>query len=310
MSLKHHLEYAFLRGCIGLIRLLPRNGAYATLEKMALLAHRGFGWRKESTVRRIAKVCPERSPEEQMRIREEAVRNLGRNLTELIRADKAEEVEISGERETFAAFRAAREKGRGILLVIVHSGNWDLAGLRTVREGFPMCFIAREQKNPLTYELLVRVREQNGGSVVDRDDPRLIRKLLSFLADNGIVAILIDIRARQAGDAFRYLGQEAWLANGLGLLAAKSGAEVVPVFLGREGRDRHIWKPLPARRLEPGSTGKTERNALLQSCLDELGAEVQTHPESYFWFNKRWVLEAFQSENGSGISGTRPDQTL
>lgn len=129
--------------------------------------------------------------------------------------------------------------------------------------------------------------------MVERDDPKLIRKLLAFLADNGIVAILIDIRARQAGDSFRFLGEKAWVANGLGLLAAKSGAEVVPVYLGREGRKEQIWKPLPARRLEPGATGKTERNQLLQSCLDDLGAEILQNPQSYFWFNKRWVLEPF-----------------
>jgi lauroyl/myristoyl acyltransferase len=30
---------------------------------------------------------------------------------------------------------------------------------------------------------------------------------------------------------------------------------------------------------------------LLQGCLDDLGSEVLRRPESYFWFNKRWVLQ-------------------
>jgi KDO2-lipid IV(A) lauroyltransferase len=227
-------------------------------------------------------------------IRKEAVRNLGRTITELIRSKDLYEPVTEGMEETFAAFRTALEKKKGLLLVIVHSGNWDLAGIRTVKEGYPMCFVARQQKNKRTYDLLIQAREQSGGMVIDRDDPRLIRKLLGFLAENGIVVVLVDIRARQSGDRYHYLGKEACLANGLGLLAAKSGAEVVPVHLGRKGRDNHIWKPFPARRLEPESKDKTARRELLQSCLDDLGAEVVKNPESYFWFNKRWVLEPFE----------------
>ncbi len=294
MSIKHFAEYALLRCFVTLIQKLPQSWAYSCVEKVTLGMHSVFGWRKESTIERVAKVCAGETPEKQTWIRKEAVRNLGRNLTELIRNRKMEDVEIEGMEETFRAFDKARERDRGILLVIVHSGNWDLAGVRTVQEGFPMCFIARQQKNSLTYQMLVDVREQNGGTVVDRDDPKLIRKLLSFLGDNGIVAVLIDIRARQAGEKFEYLGQEAWLANGLGLLAAKSHAEVVPVFVGRRGRRAHVWKPLPARRFADGKPSKAERNELLQSCLDDLGAEVLKNPESYFWFNKRWVLEKFE----------------
>lgn len=295
MTLKHLAEYAILRFFVALVRILPRSWAYEVMERSALGIHQKFGWRKNSTIDRIASVFPEKDPETREWIRKESVRNLGRNLTEIIRTGKEHEVEFKGSKETFEAFDQARKKGKGILLVIVHSGNWDLAGVRTVQEGFPMCFIARQQKNSLTYDLLVKAREQNGGTVVDRDDPKLIRTLLGYLGDNGIVAVLIDIRARQAGESFHYLGQDAFLANGLGLLAAKSQAEVVPVYLGRAGRNTHIWKPFPARRLEAGKTSKPERKALLQSCLDDVGAEVKQNPESYFWFNKRWVLEPFES---------------
>jgi Kdo2-lipid IVA lauroyltransferase/acyltransferase len=293
MAFKHTLEYGILHLMIRLIRRLPSNAAYGIIESLVYGVHQLFGWRKQSTQKRIAMVFPESDAKRQKEIRKISVYNLARTLTELIRSGRDPEMKIEGLDETFDAFNRARKKGKGILLVIVHSGNWDLAGVRTVQEGFPMCFIARQQKNDLTYQQLMQVREQNGGTVVDRDDPRLVRKLLSFLRENGIVAVLIDVRARQAGESYSYLGHSAWLANGLGLLAAKSGAEVVPVFVGRRGRHTHFWKPMPARRLEEGFTGKTERNALLQSCLDDLGREVLAHPESYFWFNKRWVLEPF-----------------
>lgn len=292
--MKHRLEYLLLCIFRRIVRVLPPGMAYRFLEGVALFAHEVCGWRKTSARKRIAQVCKDRSPAEQTRIRRESVRNLARNITELMYPDGTAFKKYVDCEGTFAAFREARGRGKGVLLVIAHSGNWDLGAFLTAKAGFPVCFIARQQKNSLAYRELIQAREAGGGTVIERDDPRLIRKLLAFLADNGIVAIFIDIRARQAGDSYRFLGENAWVANGLGLLAAKSGAEVVPVYLGREGRKTQVWKPMAPRRLDPEDTGKEERKRLLQSCLDDLGEEILQNPQSYFWFNKRWVLEPFQ----------------
>lgn len=290
VPVKHRLEHAGFLLARGGARVLPLAMAYPLFEALALAAQDLGGWRKRETRDRIAQVFPDLPRAERERIRREAVRNLARNLVEVVKGPDSERGTNPGLEETLEAFRTARKTGRGILLVIAHCGNWEQGGVRIAREGFPMCYIARRQKNDLTYDALVQTREQSGGKVVDRDDPKLIRQLLAFLADNGMVAILVDIRARTPSRAWEFLGRTAWLSNGLGLLAAKSGAEVVTVYLGREGRHRHPWKVFPARRLEPGAS-REARDALLQGCLDDLGAEILRHPESYFWFNKRWVLQ-------------------
>ena len=287
---KQTLEYSAYRLVAACVRGLPERAATGVIQAVVLAAQDLFGWRRRETAGRLRQVFPLRATRERERIRRGALRNLARTITELIRPPEDFDARVEGMDATFEAFRRARERGNGVLLVIVHSGNWDLAGVRTAREGFPMCFIARQQKNDKLYTELVRAREEGGGTVLDRDDPKLLRKTLAFLADNGIVAILIDIHARKPSKSWNFLGRPAWVSNGLGLLAAKSRAEVVPVYLGRQGRAGHIWKPFPARRLTPEST-RAERDALLQSCFDDLGGEVEKNPESYFWFNKRWVLQ-------------------
>jgi KDO2-lipid IV(A) lauroyltransferase len=294
---KHVLEVGLYRTMKGLLRVLPETPAFAMAEGLALFAHRVCGWRRESTRMRLEQVFPGKSEQERKAIRLEAVRNLARNFVELVRMPSDAGSRVTGIDETFEAFRAAREKGKGILLVIAHTGNWDLAGGLTSEEGFPMCFIARKQKNSVIYNELLEAREKGGGQVIDRDDPKLMRKVLTFLAENGIVAILVDIRARKPDNAWSFLGQDAWLSNGLGLLAAKSGAEVVTVHLRREGRKRHVWKPFPAQRLADPKD-KAVRDVMLQTCLDQLGGECLRYPESYFWFNKRWVLEPHQADAG------------
>jgi len=288
--MKQAVEFVLYQMVRGVVKVLPERWAFSCMERLVWFVHQTCGWRREETAARIQQVFPGKGPDEVHGLRKEAVFNLGRTFTELLRMPPDFGERIYGKEETFAAFRTAREQGRGVLLVIAHSGNWDLAGVATAEEGFPMCFIARKQKNNRIYEDLVQAREKGGGTVIDRDDPRLIRKVLGLLAENYIVAILVDIRARKPGEPWSFLGQEAWVSNGLGLLAAKSGAAVVPVYLGRAGRYRHLWKPFASVRLESGSS-REERDHLLQRCLTDLGGEILLNPESYFWFNKRWVLE-------------------
>jgi KDO2-lipid IV(A) lauroyltransferase len=294
MPLKQQLETILFKGIAGCVRLLPLGGAYRLAEQIALFAHVVTGWRRESTVARVREIFPQKSDRECKQIRLEAVRNLARNATELIRGPETFSGIIEGEDEVIHHLQHARQSGKGVLLVIAHTGNWDLAGTRVTRRGLPMCFIARQQKNTALYAQLIMSRESSGGTVVDRDDPRLLRKLLKFLKEqNGIVAILVDIRSRTPGEMYRFLDHPAPIANGLGLLAAKSGATVVPVYLGRKGRVEHRWKPFSHRSLPVGCKDKNQRAELLQSCLDDLSGEILKNPESYFWFNKRWVLEPF-----------------
>jgi len=294
MSLKLKCETALFLGTAWVLRRGPLFLAMRVAEQIALVVHRVCGWRRQSTQDRIREVFPELNQAERDRIRLEAVRNLARNVTELVRGPATFTSPIRGEQEVLDRICSAREGGRGVLLIIAHSGNWDLAGPRITSPGYPICYVARQQKNRILYQRLMESRELGGGTVLDRDDPRLLRKLLSFLEEkNGVVTLLVDIRARSPGEAFRFLGRPAFLANGLGLLAGKSGASVLPVYVGRCGREEHFWKPFPLRSLPAGCKDKQQRHELLQSCLDDLSGEILSHPECYFWFNKRWVLEPF-----------------
>ncbi len=294
LRLRHLLEYSVFLLFRGLVRTLPFRAATRMTAFLAEHLQETFGWRKDVTTRRIAEVFPDLPPGEQIRIRKQAARNLGHNFCEILNADTLDDAwadkNIEAE-SAVAALEQARQAGKGVLLVITHFGNWDLAGTIACRRGIPMCFIARTQKNPLTYQALQTARQHSGGLVLDRDDPKLIRKLLPFLADKGVVAILIDIHARGAGEAHTFLNRPCRLANGLGLLAAKSGAAVLPVALYRDPAGKHIWAPAAVRHFDPSTDKKAAKAQLLQSCLDDLSPFILAHPESYFWYNKRWVLE-------------------
>ena len=295
-SFKHRIEYQILRGLIGLFRLLPHRAALGSAAGLAWIVHRGFGWRKREAWRRIREVLPSSSDAEVRTAAWISFRNLWFNAVELIRAGKLSDSHWQRHLDNQDVVRSLRTElagGKGLIVALVHAGNWDLAGVWTSRHGIPGIFIARSQKNPLVNGLMNQFREMTGALVVDRDDPHLVRKVVRALKEGRMLAILIDLRARTAGLNLPYLGGRAEVGAGLAAIAQLSGAPVLPVFLRRSGWQNHGWECGRAVRFEAGRDKEEERARIMRECLDWLGQRVLSEPSQYFWYNKRWVLEPF-----------------
>ena len=298
MRFKHRAEYAALRVVLVVFRLLPHRAALRAGSGLAALAHHGFGWRKAEAHRRIREVMGAELPEKEVhRIAWISFRNLVWNSVELARFHKLSETWFQAHYDTDATVELIRSKReefqRGAILVIGHSGNWDLAAMYLARIGLPFVAIARAQKNPLTNQYLNRFREISGASVVDRADPQLLRTLIKELEAGKVIGILIDLRSKAPVAPSTFLGKPANLVNGLALLASGSGAPVIPIHLQRDGMDHHQWSAGEVFRIEDRKD-KAARGRLLQDTLDILSQKVLDHPEGYFWYNKRWVLEPFE----------------
>jgi KDO2-lipid IV(A) lauroyltransferase len=308
---RHRVEYAALCTLLALLRALPHRAALGVAAGLARLAHDALGWRRAEAHRRIRQVLGESTPAAEVRrIARVSLRNVVFNAVELARAEGRPDAAWL-DRVDHTAVRTEidrlRGEGRGLIVALVHAGNWDLAGVITARAGVPGVFIARGQKNPLTNRLLNRYREMTGALVVDRDDPHLIRKVVRALGENRMLAILVDLRARGGGVTLPFLGHPSDLGEGLGAIAQLSGAPVLPVFLIREGWTRHRWACGPALRVEAHADKRAERRRILAESLDWLGERVRAHPDQYFWYNKRWVLERLPDaapDQGAGASST------
>lgn len=296
---KHRIEHAALSGICYILRVLPYKAGLGLMTVLAAIAHFVFGWRKEMARERIRQVRSDLAEKEVRTTAWLSWRNLCFNAVETVRMPKLTPEWVDDHVDAGSCFEDLSRETKanpGVILVIPHCGNWDLAGVVCGLKGIKSAFIARKQKNELTYKLLMEMREELDGVVLDRDDPALIKKITSELHAHKMVAILVDLRARTPGRTYDLFGHKAWLTNGLGLMASRSGAAVVPAFLHREGKDKHVWRLGEFKTLADFGKGKPAREALFQWCLDEISPHVLRHPESYFWVNKRWVLEPFEDE--------------
>jgi len=218
----------------------------------------------------------------------ETFKNIGRSLLEtcLIYAGKGggliDRIEMRGVEE----YHRAREKGRGVILLTGHCGNWELVALGFSRlMQTPMAVVARRQNNPYLNRLVEQVRLQFDNRIIYKEGA--LREILKTIARNGVVGMLVDQAViPEEGVKIDFLGRPAWCAKSPVLIARKSGVPVVPAFTHREG-GRHIITFFPEISFvdDDSPEGVTENVRRYSAAIERF---IVMHPTSWYWVHRRW----------------------
>jgi KDO2-lipid IV(A) lauroyltransferase len=182
--------------------------------------------------------------------------------------------------------QTAYEKGKGILVLTAHFGNWELMPVLGAHLKHPCSYVYRPLDAGVLETFLARTRTRYGGTKIPKK--RSFRKILRFLDEKGLVFLLMDQNVRREEGVFvPFFGQPAATNKGLALLALKTGAPVVPVFLVREetGFKGLILPEVPL--IDTGDKEKDiEANTLAYNRVIE--SVVRQYPEQWFWVHRRW----------------------
>jgi KDO2-lipid IV(A) lauroyltransferase len=227
----------------------------------------------------------ERSAGEIRRLARRSFQHVGMNLVEICRYVlrpmhvMLSRVRIEG-REHLAT---AAAHGRGVLILTAHYGNWELLAAAHELTLLPLSIVTRPLDHPLLDGLTARFRRRSGAELITKRDA--VRDILRALRRQRMVGILLDQNATRAEGVFvPFFGSPASTNKGLAVLALRTGAPVVPVFLRREPDGRHCMEVLPA--VPPPADGlpatyTAEFNRVLE-------AVIRRAPEQWLWMHDRW----------------------
>ncbi|MDA8138213.1 MAG: lysophospholipid acyltransferase family protein [Desulfobacteraceae bacterium] len=190
-------------------------------------------------------------------------------------------------------YRQALAKGRGVLFLLAHFGNWELLPIIGLLGQIPVRTVYRKLDAPFLERFFKENRCRYGGQVIAthrgaaRDIYRELRKGFP-------VAMLMDQNVDWYDGVFvDFFGQRACTNKGMALLAIKSQAPVVPVFLIRrpDGFDAVFGPELPV--IQTGDRTKDiEENSQLYNLVIETYA--RRYPEQWFWVHQRWKTKPYQ----------------
>ena len=104
-------------------------------------------------------------------------------------------------------------------------------------------------------------------------------------------AILPDLRVPQPDVEVDFLGGKANVSHAGAMFAVKCGCPIVVAVMRRE-HGKHVFDHLATLRPDPSAVDKkAEAERLMREAMRLLDEKIRLHPEHWFWYNKRWILQ-------------------
>lgn len=288
-KIKNWIGIFFLSLLFGLLRLLPRKWVQRMGGFLGCLAFRLAKKQRKIALKNLDwALGREKNDQARREIARRAFSHFGSSFFDLIHLSgwRPQDINHHITSSGMEHFRAALEKGRGVLLFTAHFGSWEIAP-SLINQAAPLSVVARPLDNPYLEKKLAKLRQAFGSCVISKFEAT--RHILRTLRDNEIVAILIDQNVIASEAVFvDYFGRKAATTPGLALFHLRTGAALIPAFCYPETRSTyHLEVSSP---LDIPLTGDSEQDILniTQACTEVIEAQVRKMPEYWLWFHDRW----------------------
>lgn len=186
---------------------------------------------------------------------------------------------------------AALDRGRGVVFVLPHSGNWDMAGTWLVQNYGMFTTVAERLKPESLFERFVAYRESLGFEVfpLTGGEQPPFTALARRLRENKIVCLMGERDLTGRGVPVTFFGERTWMPAGAAALAVETGAALMPVHVwftvddqGREGWVVRTREPLDV-------TGGVV--AATQALADCFAAGIAEHPADWHMLQPLWEMD-------------------
>jgi len=143
-------------------------------------------------------------------------------------------VAIDGEEH----LKRALEKGKGVIALGAHLGNFTMIGPRLAAAGYPFSVLVKHPPDQRLARLLDGYRAKVGMKTISAKPRReAARQILDALRRNEVVFVLPDVFKSGRTNA-QFLGSAVYVRRGPVTLALRGGAAVIPMYVTRDAEDR------------------------------------------------------------------------
>jgi KDO2-lipid IV(A) lauroyltransferase len=185
----------------------------------------------------------------------------------------------------------AYDRGKGVLLVTGHVGNWDLAGAVLMSYGLPVSAVADSFEPERLDDLINGSRERKGMKIIKLDTSSL-RGIFTALKKGETVSLMIDRPEDEKGGVpVEFFGETAYMPAGPAAIALKTGAAVLVGYCMRRPGDKTFYGAVePAIDYEHHLTGDKQRDIqmITQMIVNTIEDVIRRHPDQWYMFREMW----------------------
>lgn len=301
---RYGLERALTIAALKMVRLGDLQTALRAADALGWLVYVVLRIRKSVVLSNLRLAFPEKSNPEIEQIALRAYKNVARMIFEFIRMPVMGN-EALRQRVEFVAsgpWEKALKKGRGIVVVAGHFGNWEIMAVAAALEGHPVHVLVKKQRNRKVGAMIDALRTEMGVKIIYLG--AAVRQAVRALRNNETVALLGDQRAGRGGIFVDFFGVPAFTHQGPAVFALRSGAPLLFATAVRQpdGHHRISFQEVPMDDLS-GATPENIR-ILTQRHTALMEQAIREHPDHWFWMHKRWKKKRFAQEQDSRQTGT------
>ncbi len=273
------------------IRRLPLRLAYAVAWLIGTVGYYLWPRGRRATRSNFRRVLPDAPDSELRRVARQSLVNYCKYVADFVRfPGLSREAMRRGAvgSENFSQLDGCLARGRGVVAVCMHFGNWDLGAGAVAARGYPVTAVAASFGDSRLDDMVVEARRNLGMQVVkmDRAAPSLVRSLKK----NQIIALLIDRPVPGDGVPVTFFGEQVEVPSGPARLALRSGAKVVPTAFARLSAFSPTVEVLADFSLEQAATGDEALDVqhLTQAIMCSHERFIRQHPEQWYMFRELW----------------------
>ena len=186
-------------------------------------------------------------------------------------------------------FATAEARGRGVLFVTPHLGNWELGGAFMARHGCKMLVLTQAEPDPHLTAMRQASRARWGiETLVVGEDAFVFVEIIKRLQQGATVALLVDRPPAPTAVIVNLFGRKFSASIAAAELARASGCAIVPTFIVREA-DGYRAQILPEIAYDRAAISNREaRIRLTQEIIRAFEPVIRQHPTQWFHFVPVW----------------------
>ncbi len=257
----------------------------------------------------LALAFPQETPEKLRLRRRLAYQHLGRLTLEVLMlfGPMPRYVRTRVTLEGIEHWKAAKARGKGVLFLASHVGNWEIMSAGGAILGhIDLMLVTKHLKPEWLHRAFEKARLRCG--VAATYEPKTLRDVLRQLKGNATVGFVLDQYAGPPiGVRVPFFGTPVGTSTALAMLARRTGAAVLPVVNYRTEDGRFHIEIRPELSLEAHEDAHYELAANTARYAEAIERDIYAHPEQWLWTHRRFKGDLSPLASGEwGLSRPRP----
>jgi len=287
--LQNLLEYILFSLFSKIFCLAGFKRAYLFAPFLTFIFHDLLKLRLKVVLKNLEIAFPEMTPEERKILAKKCYISSAKTFIEImtIPAMKYEEIKNYFGDQPVKFVQDFHAKGKGVILMTAHFGNWEVAALGFSRKmGIRFAALAQPQRNDYVTRWMEKQRTKWGNHIYKTGNAAMT--LFRALKNGEIIAVVGDQRGPEDGIRVPFFGRQSAVNEGIAVLALKTGAPIIFSITIRQSNNTYVTEVCEVS-MENLPEGKQEKIVEISrrhtAILEEY---IRKYPEQWFWMHNRW----------------------